>query len=122
MEASRERTTPEWLPSALEPDALRETFRGLKEKYGDSPAEVAASLREKYGDSPAEVAASLRENLRGLTAPGPGQQGAPGAGAPADSAGATLPRPPFEERPELYVGAAFAGGLALAGVLRLLGR
>jgi hypothetical protein len=38
------------------------------------------------------------------------------------AAGATVPAPPFEERPELYVGAAFAGGLVLAGVLRLLGR
>ena len=122
MEGSGQRTTPEWLPSALEPDALRERFRGLKEEYGDSPGEVAASLREKYGDSPAEVAASLRQNLRGLTEPRPGQPGAPDAGASAGSAGATVPTPPFEERPELYVGAAFAGGLALAGVLRLLGR
>ena len=40
----------------------------------------------------------------------------------ADAAGATAPAPPFEERPELYVGAAFAGGLALAGVIRLLAR
>jgi hypothetical protein len=31
-------------------------------------------------------------------------------------------RDPFAERPELYVGAAFAGGLAVAGLLRLLGR
>jgi len=29
---------------------------------------------------------------------------------------------PFAERPELFVGAAFAGGLALAGLLRFLGR
>jgi hypothetical protein len=28
----------------------------------------------------------------------------------------------FAERPELFVGAAFAGGLALAGLLRWLGR
>ncbi len=28
----------------------------------------------------------------------------------------------FAERPEVYVGAAFAGGLALAALLRLLGR
>ena len=28
----------------------------------------------------------------------------------------------FAERPEVYVGAAFAGGLAIAGLLRLLGR
>ena len=28
----------------------------------------------------------------------------------------------FEERPELFVGAAFAGGLVVAGLLRWLGR
>lgn len=28
----------------------------------------------------------------------------------------------FAERPEVYVGAAFAGGIALAGLLRYLGR
>ena len=28
----------------------------------------------------------------------------------------------FAERPELFVGAAFAGGLVLAGLLRWLGR
>ena len=28
----------------------------------------------------------------------------------------------FAERPEVYVGAAFAGGLVLAGLLRFLGR
>jgi len=28
----------------------------------------------------------------------------------------------FAERPELYVGAAFAGGLVVAGLLRWLGR
>ena len=44
------------------------------------------------------------------------------AGGRGDPAGATVPAPPFEERPELYVGAAFAGGLVLAGVIRLLGR
>ncbi|MBA3299008.1 MAG: hypothetical protein H0U24_02900 [Thermoleophilaceae bacterium] len=44
------------------------------------------------------------------------------AGGMGGPAGATVPAPPFEERPELYVGAAFAGGLVLAGFLRLLGR
>ncbi len=29
---------------------------------------------------------------------------------------------PFAERPEVYVGAAFAGGLVLAGLLRVFGR
>jgi hypothetical protein len=39
-----------------------------------------------------------------------------------DAAGAAVPAPPFEERPELYVGAAFAGGVVLAAFIRLLGR
>lgn len=29
---------------------------------------------------------------------------------------------PFAERPELYVGAAFAGGIVLAGLLKVLSR
>jgi hypothetical protein len=43
--------------------------------------------------------------------------------APSDSAGdegGVLDE--FAERPELFVGAAFAGGLALALVVRVLGR
>ncbi|CAA9580240.1 MAG: hypothetical protein AVDCRST_MAG88-3238, partial [uncultured Thermomicrobiales bacterium] len=49
-------------------------------------------------------------------------RGAGGGGATGSPAGATNAAPPFEERPELYVGAAFAGGLALAGVIRLIAR
>jgi hypothetical protein len=41
-----------------------------------------------------------------------------GSPAAADAAGHDA----FADRPELYVGAAFAGGLAVAGLLRLLGR
>jgi hypothetical protein len=42
-------------------------------------------------------------------------------------AAATEPSPPsqedtFAQKPELFVGAAFAGGLVLAGLLRWLGR
>ena len=107
MEASGQRTTPAWLPSALKPDALRENLHGLKEKLGDSPEEIAATLRD---------------NLRGLKDVLPGQAGAPGASASGGTAGATVPTPPFEERPELYVGAAFAGGLALALILRRFAR
>jgi hypothetical protein len=44
--------------------------------------------------------------------------GAIGGGPP----GAAAPTPPFEERPELYVGAAFVGGLFLAGFIRVIGR
>jgi len=53
---------------------------------------------------------------------GAGERLRSAAGGMGGPAGATVPAPPFEERPELYVGAAFAGGLMLAGVIRLLGR
>ena len=59
----------------------------------------------------------------------------PGAGRPVpvhQGPAATPPRSPaaadeagqddFAERPQVYVGAAFAGGLAFAGLLRWLGR
>ncbi len=107
MEASGERT-PAWLPSGLDADSLRAKLRDLK-------------LTE-LGDSPAEVAATLRENLQGLMDRSFGGSAASGGSGSRDAAGATVQTPPFEERPELYVGAAFAGGLALAGLLRLLGR
>ena len=41
--------------------------------------------------------------------------------SPAD-ANATAEQDPFARRPEVFVGAAFAGGLAIAGLLRWLGR
>ncbi len=44
-----------------------------------------------------------------------------GSTSPLDADGAA-DHDPFAERPEVYVGAAFAGGLVLAGLLRLLGR
>jgi hypothetical protein len=87
MEASGQRTKPSWMPAGLDPDALREQLRGLKDRR-----------------------------------PGGSGTGAPGAYGSGGAAGATMQTPPFEERPEFYVGAAFAGGLALAGFLRLLGR
>ena len=96
------------MPAGRDADSLRENLRGRKDL--------------KLGDSPAEAAASLRESLRGLKDLRPPGSGASGATGPRDPAGATVPTPPFDERPELYVGAAFAGGLALAGFLRLLGR
>jgi hypothetical protein len=43
------------------------------------------------------------------------------ATSPAD-ADLAADHDPFAERPEVYVGAAFAGGLALAMLLRLIGR
>jgi len=47
--------------------------------------------------------------------------GASSTTSPAD-ADRAADHDPFAERPEVYVGAAFAGGLVLAGVLRFLGR
>jgi hypothetical protein len=47
-----------------------------------------------------------------------GSTGPGGSPAAADAAGHDA----FADRPEIYVGAAFAGGLALAGLLRFLGR
>ncbi len=44
-----------------------------------------------------------------------------GGQSPAD-AQAAAEHDAFAERPEVFVGAAFAGGLVLAGVLRWLGR
>jgi hypothetical protein len=46
---------------------------------------------------------------------------ATGSTSPAD-ADQAADHDAFAERPEVYVGAAFAGGLALAALLRLLGR
>ena len=108
MEASGERPKPAWLPSGVDPDALLDRLRGLKDS--------------KLGESPGEAVVALRENVVALKDRHLGGAGAQGTDGSGDTAGATVPAPPFEERPELYVGAAFAGGLALAGVLRLLGR
>jgi hypothetical protein len=46
---------------------------------------------------------------------------AAGSTSPAD-ADQAADHDAFAERPEVYMGAAFAGGLALAALLRLLGR
>ena len=43
-------------------------------------------------------------------------------GGSADGAGVAPPPSPFEERPELAVGAAFAGGLLAALILKRLAR
>ena len=43
------------------------------------------------------------------------------AASPDGPEGAVSPDP-FAERPELYVGAAFAGGIVLAGLLKVLSR
>ncbi|HEX2160492.1 MAG TPA: hypothetical protein VHF88_01575 [Thermoleophilaceae bacterium] len=48
--------------------------------------------------------------------------GATAAGPSPVEAQASASGDPFAERPELYVGAAFAGGLVLAKILGRLGR
>ena len=59
--------------------------------------------------------------------PGGSHPGTPGAGGPGSGespadAHAAAEHDAFAERPEVFVGAAFAGGLAVAGLLRWLGR
>ena len=54
------------------------------------------------------------------TAPAP-NQGATGDAPVSDNTYDDSAGDPFSERPELFVGAAFAGGLALAILLRRLG-
>jgi hypothetical protein len=61
------------------------------------------------------------EASKASTAPGSGADAPPPWQSPAD-ADAAAAEDSFAERPELFVGAAFAGGLALAGLLRWLGR
>ena len=46
----------------------------------------------------------------------------PAPGVSPAAADAAADEDAFAERPELFVGAAFAGGLAVAGLLRWLGR
>jgi len=74
---------------------------------GERLRNVAGEALKSGGD---RLPPAVAERLRSVTA---------GVSGPA---GATVPKPPFEERPELYVGAAFAGGIALAGFMRLLAR
>ena len=47
--------------------------------------------------------------------------GSPSAGGAAGTSGQQGGDDPFAERPELFVGGAFVGGLALAMLLRRLG-
>ena len=49
------------------------------------------------------------------------EAGNPGFGSPA-AGHAAAEHDTFAERPEVFVGAAFAGGLVVAGLLRWLGR
>lgn len=107
---------------------------GAGDVQGDSPlaalSGIANRLRGAAGERLGPDAAERLRNVAGekLKSVG-GDRLQPGgdrlrsmAGGLRDPAGATAGLEPFEERPELYVGAAFAGGLALAGLIRLLGR
>jgi hypothetical protein len=78
---------------------------------GDSPLAALSGIADRVRAAAGErLGPDAAERLRSV------------ASGVSDPAGATVPAPPFEERPELYVGAAFAGGLMLAGVIRLLAR
>ena len=107
---------------------------GLGDGQGSSPLaplsgiadKVRAAAGEKLGpDAGERLRSAAGQTLKAGSDRLPPAAGdrvrdfAEGIGGPA---GATVPTPPFEERPELYVGAAFAGGLVLAGFIRILGR
>ena len=89
---------------------------------GASSGGVGPDSGDAQGDSPLAALSTMAERVR--TKAGEGKAAASDRlkGGLGESAGATVPAPPFEERPELYVGAAFAGGIVLAGLIRLLGR
>ncbi len=70
------------------------------------------------GPPPADAGPAARGSInQSATGAGPEGEGAPYGSTPA---GATADRDPFEERPELYVGGAFVGGLVVAMLLRRL--
>ena len=79
---------------------------------------------DRHGDLDPAVrrgSAGLLMEASQTTTESAGAQGTPlGGQSPAD-AQAAAEHDAFAERPEVFVGAAFAGGLALAGVLRWLG-
>lgn len=117
MESSGQPAKPVWMPNEATMEALRQRLEGLKGiTLAGPPAETAASIRETLRGMKDDLRAGASANS------GSASPGTAGSTRPGTAAGATVPAPPFDERPELYVGAAFAGGLALAGVMRLLGR
>ena len=92
---------------------LGERIRAMAdEKIGPEAGELVKAAGDKLKAAGGErLPSGATDRLRRDTGPA--------SGSPA---GATGPPPPYEERPELYVGAAFAGGLVLAGVMRLIAR
>jgi hypothetical protein len=108
---------------------------GPGDGQGDSPLAALSGIAEKVRAIAGEkLGPDASERLRTVAGeklraggdrlpPAAGEHVRTVAGAiGGDPAGATPPTPPFEERPELYVGAAFVGGLFLAGFMRVLGR
>lgn len=111
------------------------TAPGVGEGQGDSPLAVLSGIAERVRSKASErlgpdagerlknAAGEKLKSVGGDHLPsGAGERLRSVTGGMGGPAGSTVPAPPFEERPELYVGAAFAGGLMLAGVIRLLGR
>ncbi len=92
---------------------LVEQLRAMaEERLGpDAGERLKAATGEKLQSVGDRLPPAAADRLRDVT-----------GGAAGEQAGATAPAPPFEERPELYVGAAFAGGVVLAGIVRLLAR
>jgi hypothetical protein len=72
--------------------------------------------------APADGAQAPGEPTEAATAEMPKLDGAPGGESPAAAHAAPEGPDAFAERPEVFVGAAFAGGLVLAQVLRRLRR
>jgi hypothetical protein len=74
---------------------------------------------ESSAQHPPPIDASQLPQHKGGGSDAPSSTAPWGSPAAADEAAAP---DAFAERPELFVGAAFAGGVALAGLLRFLGR
>lgn len=69
----------------------------------------------------------MESSAQGAGAAGEATREFPAVGAatgpsPAEAQAAVAADDPFAERPELYIGAAFAGGLVLAQILKRFGR
>ena len=106
-----------------------------RDGQGDSPLAALSGLADRLRVAATErLGPDASERLRNLAGeklksvggdrlpPGAGDRLRNIAGGLRDPAGATAALGPFEERPEVYVGAAFAGGLLLATVIRVLGK
>jgi hypothetical protein len=84
--------------------------------FAKDPVGVLKSLAARASEGGGEPLATLKS----LAARASGGEGDPVAALKSLAAGASGEGPDLGERPEIYVGAAFAGGLVLAGLLRWL--